>query len=311
MPIEIFEHSLLKFLQRQGSDSDRKLIILDSGELGYSVDTERLFVGDGVTSGGIVVGNKYRGKSSIITNLSPCEVGDYGYEESSESLYVLESNNGTNLTDWKMVATSTKTTATSPLTSVGGELDLTVESPLYVEDNTLKLSLSSGAILNSSDVIDIIYPVGSIFFTTIDINPSSYFVGTTWGQVSQGRFIAGVGTGTDINTSSKTLSSGNNAGEYYHTITTPELPSHTHEGYNVSIGRGGDDMSGVVNWNDSIVGNGLLVHENSGHTNNIVTSPIDKKRSLDGQPVLDTVGENSPHNNTPPSFGLYVWKRLT
>lgn len=312
MPIEIFENTLLKFLQRQGSDADRKNIILDSGELGYVVDTNRLFAGDGSTAGGNVVGNKYVGESATITNLSPCEIGDIGYETSTDSLFVVKVNNGYNVSDWKLIARLVKVTEDSPITVTDNALNLNVEAPLFIESNTLKLSLSGDdAPLTSSDIVNLIYPINSVFFTLADINPSSYFVDTTWVQVSQGRFLAGVGTGTDLNSSTKTLTAGDNTGEYSHTLTEAELPSHTHEGYNVSAGAGGDDLSDSVNWNDNIVGNGLLIHENKGHTSRLVVSPVSQRRSLDGQPMLNEVGDDSPHNNTPPSYGLYVWRRLT
>jgi hypothetical protein len=45
--IEIYENTLLKLIVRQGPDSQRKQIILDAGELGYSTDTKRLYIGDG------------------------------------------------------------------------------------------------------------------------------------------------------------------------------------------------------------------------------------------------------------------------
>jgi microcystin-dependent protein len=309
--LEIFNNTLLKIIHRQGSDADRKLVVLDSGELGYTTDTGRLYIGDGSTLGGKLVGNKYKGSSTVITNLSPCEIGDYGYETTTESLYVLIANSGNDLSDWKKVASPTKIAASSPITLSAGELNLNVASPLYIDNNTLKISLSSGNILDSSSVVDLIYPINCIFLTFANVNPSTYFVGTTWSQVSQGRFIAGIGTGSDSNSISKTLSAGNNTGEYQHTLTTAEIPSHTHEGYNVSDGEGGVDKSATVVWNNYIVGNDHLYHENAGHTKKLITSPVDRKRRLDGQPVLENIGGGQAHNNTPPSFGLYVWKRLS
>ena len=41
-----------KIKLRRGSNSDRKLIILDQGELGYTIDTNRVYVGNGTTFGG-------------------------------------------------------------------------------------------------------------------------------------------------------------------------------------------------------------------------------------------------------------------
>ena len=52
MSIEILENTLIKLLVRRGTDADRKNIVLEAGELGYTTDMERLFVGDGTTAGG-------------------------------------------------------------------------------------------------------------------------------------------------------------------------------------------------------------------------------------------------------------------
>jgi hypothetical protein len=47
-----------KFKARRGTDQQRKLIVFDQGEFAYTVDTKRLFSGDGNTLGGVAVGNK-------------------------------------------------------------------------------------------------------------------------------------------------------------------------------------------------------------------------------------------------------------
>ena len=44
--IEILENTLLKLITRRGDDGDRKNVILSDGELGYTTDGKRLFVGD-------------------------------------------------------------------------------------------------------------------------------------------------------------------------------------------------------------------------------------------------------------------------
>jgi uncharacterized protein YheU (UPF0270 family) len=47
MAIEILENTLLKLLVRRGTNYDRQQITLETGELGYTTDTKRLYVGDG------------------------------------------------------------------------------------------------------------------------------------------------------------------------------------------------------------------------------------------------------------------------
>lgn len=45
--------TITKLLFRRGNDSDRKQTILASGEPGFTLDTKRLFIGDGITPGGV------------------------------------------------------------------------------------------------------------------------------------------------------------------------------------------------------------------------------------------------------------------
>ena len=88
--------TIVKLKVRRGSDAQRKTIILDQGEVGYTLDTRRLFVGDGSTEGGNVIGNKVVGPFTNIASLgtgagqSPgLQLGDIGYADSR--LYTLTS----------------------------------------------------------------------------------------------------------------------------------------------------------------------------------------------------------------------------
>jgi hypothetical protein len=80
MAIEITSESVVKILVRRGTDSERQLTTLTEGELGYCVDTQRLFIGDGITKGGIVAGNKFLGFVSDPAGYSSIsQPGDFVY----------------------------------------------------------------------------------------------------------------------------------------------------------------------------------------------------------------------------------------
>ena len=100
MAIQILENTLLKLLVRRGNDYDRTQITLDAGELGYTTDTKRLYIGDGSTAGGNIIGNIYKGKVANVTSLAPGVVGDYAFETSSNQLKVLIQNTGSAAADW-------------------------------------------------------------------------------------------------------------------------------------------------------------------------------------------------------------------
>ena len=84
--------TIVKLKVRRGSDAQRKDIVLDQGEIGYTLDTRRLFVGDGSTYGGQSVGTKNIGPFALDSSLGPdnspgMQVGDIGY--SNNKLYIL------------------------------------------------------------------------------------------------------------------------------------------------------------------------------------------------------------------------------
>jgi hypothetical protein len=56
--INVTSDTVVKLIIRRGTDADRQSIVLSSGELGYAIDTKRVYIGDGITLGGTLVGNK-------------------------------------------------------------------------------------------------------------------------------------------------------------------------------------------------------------------------------------------------------------
>ena len=121
MSIEILENTLLKLLVRRGTDADRLSILLDGGELGYSTNTNRLFIGDGVTYGGVLIGNKLLGAASDVTTLSPAQVGDIAFDSDNYILYRLASGSGSSIGDWSSIGTlNTSTNGTIVVSATNG-----------------------------------------------------------------------------------------------------------------------------------------------------------------------------------------------
>lgn len=92
--------NIVEYIVRQGPDSDRKSVKLDSGELGYANDVgyNRLFVGDGVTPGGLPVASKFFivpdwVSISSITILGYVQQNDLVYNLASSKLYALTGTN--------------------------------------------------------------------------------------------------------------------------------------------------------------------------------------------------------------------------
>ena len=125
-----------------------------------------------------------------------------------------------------------------------------------------------------SDLVDIIYPVGSIYLAYNHVNPSTLF-GGTWVRI-EGRFLWAT-------TASGTI--GSTGGERTHTLTLDEIPSHNH------------DLNSNLNWDAS---NGTIAKFRTGSNGNNY-----------GRGNLNTayVGGGQPHNNMPPYIEISAWRR--
>lgn len=172
-------------------------------------------------------------------------------------------------------------------------------------------SLSAGNLIFPSQpslikLIDYIYPVGSCLLTLDSTNPATRFIGTTWVQVSQGMVITGVGTGTDAGGVSKTVTVGANTGGFYQqTLSSSNIPDHFHY-----IANEIEDFSADK---DSLISTNYLARGGRLQTN-----PVSYR--LEGNAVLPSVGRTSgvvgasqitPITLTNPSYGVYVWNRIS
>ena len=101
--------AITKILFRRGLDAQRKTVTFNLGEPAFSVDTKRLFIGDGSTAGGVPVSFVNYGvlralsgsyvynstqtnlTSSAAILLSAGNIGDFVYDQATTSLYTLTS----------------------------------------------------------------------------------------------------------------------------------------------------------------------------------------------------------------------------
>ena len=159
MAIEILENTLLKLLVRRGTNYDRTNITLDSGELGYTTDTERLYIGNSTTKGGIIVGNKYKGSHATVTSLAPVVTGDYVFDTNSNQLKICVAGNGSNDADWLAVSRSLSAgNGTITFNAVGDGIQVgTLSAGNFTSDalgSSIELDGSSRIALSSTINID-------------------------------------------------------------------------------------------------------------------------------------------------------------
>ena len=120
------------------------------------------------------------------------------------------------------------------------------------------------------NLLDVVYPVGSVYMSTNSISPAT-LVGGTWTQVKD-MFLLGAGS---------SYAAGSTGGETEHTLTVSEMPSHSHalhnSWWNLS-GKWYTPNTGAV-WLSDVWAN------------------------------TESAGGDEPHNNMPPYYTVYIWYR--
>lgn len=166
--IEIFENTLLKLLVRRGTDADRQNIILAEGELGYTTDTKRLFVGDGSTPGGIAIGGgiqssgggRFVGSVTDVTTLNTAVMGDIAYDTDNKKLYTLTGGSYSVLGNWREIGgvytAGDGTITISPTNAIAvgalsaGDISSNAIGNSLVIDSNSKVGVSTTAIFTDS-----------------------------------------------------------------------------------------------------------------------------------------------------------------
>lgn len=141
------------------------------------------------------------------------------------------------------------------------------------------------------EIINLEHPIGSIFFTSSTANPTTLY-GGVWQLIAQGCAIVGVGTGVDQNGSSQIFNLRKNNGEYTHQLDINEMPYHNH--------------NGLYDSTDGVVYNAPRYRSfNQGNNHSGVTDGA-------GNGVhTGYAGGNQAHNNIQPTYGLYIWERIS
>lgn len=136
------------------------------------------------------------------------------------------------------------------------------------------------------------FPVGSVYIAVVSTDPNTLLGYGTWQAFGTGRVLVGLDSGDpDFDTVEEI------GGEKTHTLTTPEIPAHTHvqdahghltQRYPTATGASSGftidtSMSGTLADNTLPVKNAVAVNQNAG-------------------------GDGA-HNNLQPYIVVYMWKR--
>ena len=134
---------------------------------------------------------------------------------------------------------------------------------------------------SSSNIIDIVYPVGSYYETSdTTFNPNTTW-GGTWELETDGTVLVSKSSESE---SAFNTTVGSIVGEEKHTLTIDEMPSHTHL-YNASIGAG--NAEGALNF--------------GGQNSGVITGQYGI--------AIQNAGGSQPHNIVQPSKIVNRWHR--
>ena len=178
--IEITENTVIRNLIRKGTNADRETITLASGELGFSTDGERVFIGNGTAQGGtaagdyLVVGNKFLGEIGAFSdaNALPGDIFKLG-----GSLYARKTDYSGNVSD------VTGYTLLGTALSAGNGLDLNGENLSVKIDTSGTLAFTGDGSLT----------VGTLTFDDFPIVDANTLLGnfTTGSSVPQAVAVGG------------------------------------------------------------------------------------------------------------------------
>lgn len=174
--------------------------------------------------------------------------------------------------------------------------------------------------LHEQDILERLYPVGSLYLTLNSVNPTA-FLGGVWERV-EGRFLLGAGTAYPANstggsanatipthTHSATVTVDSN-GEHIHNITGTAASggAHTHAmGTRWSNGTGSQSAYVASSKRRAVA---LNTSSAGIHTHNVTgTAASGGAHTHSGSVSVANTGVSGTGKNMPPYLAVYIWKR--
>lgn len=159
-------------------------------------------------------------------------------------------------------------------------------------------------------ILETTHPIGSLEINTSGINPSEY-LGGKWESFGSGRTLVGVDSDdNDFDVAEET------GGEKTHTLTTNEIPAHTHGSKSLvgtwaNWGEGSGQVSRTAN-GYKVTGIVSAVGDNNQYGWGTATGRDSDNTSLkiDATHEHNSVGGSQAHNNLQPYITVYFWKRI-
>lgn len=179
-------------------------------------------------------------------------------------------------------------------------------------------------LIGTKTTLQQVYPVGSIYTSTVNTNPSILFGFGRWEAIEGGRVLLASGNG---------YTAGSTGGSTTHTLKVEELPRHNHGGTVTQSGAHGH--TGIASSNGTHGHNAFTYANGSGKGNNRTFADAPVKVNLNRSNVVPVIveeagahthdiqinnngnhthgipnqGDNIAHNIMQPYLVVYIWKR--
>lgn len=195
-------------------------------------------------------------------------------------------------------------------------------TPTAADDNKVAIADSTSATgwkfgkvgtnnLDKTSILNLVYPVGSIYMSANNVSPQT-FLGGTWVSWGAGRVPVGVSSSdTDFNTAEKT------GGEKTHRLSVDEMPWHDHSGTNSTVETmtihtrptGGTLLplgisTYTVKYDVNEQTNEYMISPAGGQTLEVQNGTV-----INSQYGVRPNGLGVAHNNLQPYITCYMWKR--
>ena len=140
--------------------------------------------------------------------------------------------------------------------------------------------------VGSKTLLNLIYPVGSIYMSVNSTSPATLF-GGTWEQLKN-RFLIGCGD---------TYAAGASGGAATHTLSVDEMPTH------------GNHLYAPGDWIGQGASGGKYLNTDANMSSYGSSGRGWVLSSNEAYPAGYTTGGGKAHNNMPPYLAVYIWKR--
>lgn len=252
----------------------------------------------------------YTNYPNITINIEYPKNTDFNRSYLSSAIYYIHSKNATG--DFSLEDIYFKDAFTDTLNGLDLEINNLNVNAISSNNNNFCLDSEGNLVVKTltttnqenlpslAEIISTIYPIGSIYMSVSDINPSNLF-GGVWQAWGNGKCIVGVDSQqNEFNTVEKT------GGEKTHTLLIDELPSHNHV---IGAGNHKHTYTGFIN----VTATNSTTYQCIAHKRYAAdgeNTPPSMNSSGSHTHSISKTGSGVAHNNLQPYITCYMWKRI-